>query len=108
MAQLTKCDRCGKILDDSEAAEQVTVRGVRVDVCPTCSAELFDPWVGEVVARVSTVPTVPAGQLARRFGPAGEAEARRGARPPQHGFTAASIEAAAAVDVVPSTGRGRG
>lgn len=80
MAQLTRCDRCG---NTDDLCEQLIVRGVRVDVCPSCMDALFDPWLQTVLDRVGTVaqPTVPT-------------RADPWPRAPQHGFMAAAIEAA--------------
>lgn len=81
MAQLTKCDRCGVVPPDDEPTETITARNVTADLCGACAAEILDPWLADVVARVSTVPTVPP---SRHAWP----------RPPQHGYTADAIEVA--------------
>lgn len=84
MAQLTQCDRCGTT---DGLHEQVIVRGVRVDLCTDCMAAIFSPWLEDVLARVTTVPMAPGA-------PTVPTRQNAWPRPPQHGYTAAAIEAA--------------
>ena len=83
MAQITRCDRCGT--DDDVTRGKVIADSVSLDLCTPCFDKVFDgPWFEDARARINTAPTVPTRGRAPGRGP----------KPPQHGFTAAAIEAA--------------
>lgn len=82
MATIKRCDKCGT---EDATPKTVIADGVHLDLCDDCHDEVFaGEWFAAARARIDVAPPVPA----RRRVPG------RGARPPQHGFTAAAIEAA--------------
>ncbi len=82
MATIKRCDKCGT---EEATPKLVIADGVHLDLCTPCFDKVFDgPWFEDVRARIDTAPTIPTRGRAPGRGP----------RPPQHGFTAAAIEAA--------------